>query len=258
MKLFPRLLCLATLATAAFAQTPSFVTADPGLANDSQAATTQAADSQIIDSKAQASNAPSNNAGLQRRSPLADVAFPTATVLRLKLDRSISTASAHPGEQFTATLSQPVEVKGRTLIPAGATVNCAIKRALGARRRPLLSIKALSIRMPDGVQFNFSASVVDTNNPREFDVDEEGALRGNSHDPMTKVEVGALAGVGAIAGAIIAGPEGLLIGSASGVMLAAGHILMKPHELTVPAGTELIFELDAPASMSRPPMGGMQ
>ena len=57
---------------------------------------------------------------------------------------------------------------------------------------------------------------------------------------------------GAIAGAVIAGPEGFLIGTAGGVMVAAGHIVIKHRELTLPAGTELIFELDAPATASHP------
>ena len=70
--------------------------------------------------------------------------------------------------------------------------------------------------------------------------------------------MGSLAGVGAIAGAVIAGPEGFLVGTASGVMVAAGHIVVKHHELTLPAGTELIFELDAPATAAHPQMGGMQ
>jgi hypothetical protein len=75
---------------------------------------------------------------------------------------------------------------------------------------------------------------------------------------MDKIELGTLAGTGAVAGAVIAGPEGFLIGTASGAAIAAGHIVVKHRELTLPAGTELIFELDSPASSARPQMGGMQ
>jgi hypothetical protein len=34
--------------------------------------------------------------------------------------------------------------------------------------------------------------------------------------------------------------------------------VVKHRELTLPAGTELIFELDSPATSARPQMGGMQ
>jgi hypothetical protein len=248
MNILPRLLCLATLATAAFAQRP----AAPVSSNSSPTG-------ESLTAIAQPNDAP-RTGQLQPRSTMERIALPTATVLRLKLDRSISTASARPGQQFTATLTRPVEVEGRAIIPAGAIVNCEVKRAHGARRfsgKPSLSVKALGIRMPGGEELSFSASVVDTSNPRHLDVDEEGNVRGSSPNPMDKIEMGSLAGVGAIAGAVVAGPEGFLVGTASGVLVAAGHIVVKHRELTLPAGTELIFELDAPATALHPQMGGM-
>jgi hypothetical protein len=48
----------------------------------------------------------------------------------------------------------------------------------------------------------------------------------------------------------------LLIGTASGAVLAVGHIIVKHRDLTLPAGTELIFELDSPATTARPQLGG--
>jgi hypothetical protein len=239
MNSFPRLLCLASLATAAaFAQTNNSPSADPTLA------------------------ALASPPDLQVRSPQERTVLPTATVLRLKLNRAVSTTTAKPGEQLTATLTQPVQVDGATVVPAGATVNCLVMRAHGASRfrgKPSLSIKAISVQTPTRGQLNFTASVVDTATPRKLDVDQEGRIRGVTPNPMDKIEAGALAGTGAIAGAVIAGPEGLLIGTATGAAIAAGHIIVKHRELTLPAGTELIFELDAPATLAtHPQMGGMQ
>jgi hypothetical protein len=263
MNSFPRLLCMAALATAAFAQTPdtSFVTSDPSLAGENRTANQPSDQHRSKPSAYGASSASANQPDLQLRTIPERVLLPTATVLRLKLTSAISTASARPGQQFTATLTRPVEVGGQIVIPAGATVNCKVNRAHGARRlagKPLLSIKAIGVRSASGDELSFSASVVDTGNPRHLDVDEEGSVRGASPNPLNKVELGALAGAGAIAGAVIAGPEGLLLGSASGAVVAAGHIAIKHRELTLPAGTELIFELDAPATSARPQQGGMQ
>ena len=181
--------------------------------------------------------------------------LPMATVLRVKLTHPITTAKARPGEQLWATLSSPVMVNGNVVVSAGAVVQCELKNAHGSRRfagKPLMTIKARSLRMPDGTEMSFNATLVDTGSPRHLDVDQEGRVRGTNHNPMNNVELATLAGVGAIAGTVIAGPEGLLWGTASGVMLAAGHIIVKHRELTLPAGTELIFELDGPAAMVGP------
>ena len=250
MNRFHRLLCLAPLSGAllvnlaltgtAFAQTPA--------PEPSQAAAMP---------PAVPPGEPEPAASLQRsQSPV----LPTATVLRLKLDRPISTASAKPGQQFTAKLTRPVEVNGHTVIPAGTSVSCRIDRARAARRfagRPSLSIKAIRAHAPSGEELNFTASVVDTSNPRHLDVSQEGIVRGVSPNPMDKIEMGALTATGAVAGTVIAGPEGLLIGTAGGALFAAGHMVVKHRDLTLPAGTELIFELDAPSSTARPRQGGM-
>jgi hypothetical protein len=241
MNSFPRLLCLATLATtAAFAQAPA--SADLVASN--------------VEPKVTA-----NQPDLQVR-PSGHVVLPTATVLRLKLDRAISTASAKPGERFTGTLTRPVDVDGTVVAPAGTKVNCEVQRAQGGRRfrgKPVLYLKALSFQLPSGEQLEFTATVVDTANPRKLDVDQEGRIRGSSPNPMDKIEMGALAGSGAIAGAVIAGPEGFLIGTASGAVIAAGHMVVKQRELNLAAGTELIFQLDGPATLGdRPQRGGMQ
>lgn len=269
MKSFPRLLCMAMLASAAFAQTPAkslVASDDPGRAADSRSAGTLTGDTQPVSSTLEAVVAPpaisEQQHSLQLRSAPEHIVLPTATVLRLKLNRAISTANARRGEQFTATLARPVEVDGRALIPAGSVVNCQVERAHGARRfagKPSLSVKALSVLMPSGELLSFTASVVDTATPHKLDVNREGSIRGTSPNPMNKVELGALAGAGAVAGTVIAGPEGLLIGTAGGAVVAAGHIIVKHRDLTLSAGTELIFELDAPATTrSHPQMGGMQ
>jgi hypothetical protein len=258
MNSFPRLLCLAVLSAAAYAQTPSpsFVTSDPALAHEFPSKT--AKPSAANHSPATAPTAP---AELQVRPAAGRSILPTATVLRLKLDRALSTTSARRGQQFEATLARPVEVDGRIVIPAGSSVNCRIDSAHEPRRiagKPSISIKARSVRLPNGDELYFSAYLVDTGDPHHLDVDQEGRVRGTTPNRMNNIELGAFSGTGAIAGAVIAGPPGLVIGTASGALVATGHILAKHRELTLPAGTELIFELDAPATSELPQPGGIQ
>jgi len=261
MNSIPRLLCLALLTGVAYAQTPApdFVTSDPSLAGERPSQVQPTKPSPAVHGMPSVANfAP---ADLQIRTPAGASVLPTATVLRIKLNRPVSTASARPGQELEGTLTRPVEVDGRVVIPSGSRVNCRIESAHGPRRfagKPSLAIKARSVRLPNGDELYFSATLVDTSNPHHLDVDSEGRVRGVTPNPMDKIELGALSGVGAITGAVIAGPEGLLIGTASGALVAAGHIVVKHRDLTLPTGTELILELDAPASFAPQQFGGVQ
>ena len=193
---------------------------------------------------------------LEPRANVTETVLPVATVLRIKLVLPISTATARPGEKFFATLTSPVVVDGRTIIPSGTSVTCRVDGAHGGRRfagKPSLTIRAVSVQLPSGEVLRFTASVIDSATPHRLDVDQEGRVRGKTFNPMDKIETGTLAGAGLIAGAVIAGgPAAIFIGAASGAALGAGHVLVKHKDLTLPAGTELIFELDAPATVHNP------
>jgi hypothetical protein len=204
----------------------------------------------------ESSDLPAYDAGrpqLQSRANSAEALLPVATVLHLKLVMPISTVTARRGEKFFATLTQPVVVNGRTIIPSGTSVTCRVDDAHAGRRfagKPSITVHAYSVHLPSGEVLDFSASVIDTSNPGRFDVDQEGRVRGIVFSTMNKIETGSLAGAGLITGAALAGPQGLFIGAASGAALGAGYILSRHKELTLPAGTELIFELDTPATVA--------
>jgi len=46
---------------------------------------------------------------------------------------------------------------------------------------------------------------------------------------------------------IVAGPEGLLIGAATGAAIGGGHAMTKRHEMMIPTTLEIIAELNNPA-----------
>ncbi len=290
MNRIPRLLCLTALAgSTAFAQSSASLPSDPSLASeripgtyagDTQANATQnqqakpsaahvavqagtdSGDAQFhpstptagaLEAPLQASAIAPTQPQLQPRASITETVLPVATVLRLKLERPVSTATARRGEKFFATLTSPVVVDGRTIIPSGTSVTCRVDGAHGGRRiggKPWLAIRAVSVQLPSGEVLQFTASMIDTATPRKLDVDQEGRVRGATFSPMDKIETGALAGTGLIAGAVIAGgPAAIFIGAASGVAVGAGHTLIKHKDLTLAAGTQLIFQLDSPATV---------
>ena len=278
MNRIPRLLCLTALAgSTAFAQTTASVSlpSDPTLASermpgsytgDTQANVSEAkaakpsaahvaAESPAVPSPdpLQAAAVPPVQPQLQPRTSVTETVLPVATMLRIKLERPISTATARRGEKFFATLTAPVLVGGRTIIPKGTSVTCRVDGFRAGRRiggKPWLAIRATSVQLPSGEVLQFTASVIDSAIPHKLDVDQEGRVRGRTFNPMDKVETGALAGTGLIAGAVIAGgPAAIFIGAASGAAVGAGHTLIKHKDLTLGTGTELIFQLDSPATV---------
>lgn len=259
MNRLPQLLCLAMLAGAtALAQTsaPATLPADQTLAAVHAPKPSAAQpDPRSSSDQLEASDIPpyAGQPQLQPRTNSTETMLPAATVLRLKLVRPISTAIDHPGEKFFATLTSPVVLDGRTVVPSGTSVTCRVDSIQAGRRfagKPSITLRALSVHLPSGEVLGFSASVIDTTTPGKLDVDQEGRIRGATFSPMDKLETGSLAGAGLITGALVAGPEGLLIGAASGAALGAGHVLVKHKDLTLPAGTELILELDTPATVA--------
>ncbi len=100
---------------------------------------------------------------LQPRANVSETVLPVATVLRIRLALPISTSTFRPGQKFFATLTNPVVVDGRTIIPSGTSVTCRVDGAHSGRRfsgKPSLTIRAISVQLPSGEVLRFTASVM--------------------------------------------------------------------------------------------------
>lgn len=180
-------------------------------------------------------------------------AIPAGTAIRMKLDRAISTATAVPGEAFSGKVSEAVVVDGRTLIPAGATLEGRILRVSeprGIAGRPSIRLRPDQVTFPSGNKMQISATVVDTDRPHQLAVDDEGRIKGARRSGTDNVELAAGTGVGTIAGTIIGGGRGALIGALAGATATTAHWLAARHSAELPEGMEIIFELNRPAAMS--------
>jgi len=174
------------------------------------------------------------------------VLLPVGTAIYMKLQDTVSTSSSRPGDPFTATVTQAVQVNGQTVIPVGATVQGRITRLSQPRRilgRPSIDLRPDSVVLPSGKTLPISAVVVDTGNPRRLHVNEEGRINGPGVSKGDKIEGVALTGSGAVVGTVVAGPTGTVLGAAAGATATLGHWLVKRHSLSIPAGTEIILEI---------------
>ncbi len=180
-------------------------------------------------------------------------AIPAGTAIRIKLDRAISTDTAIPGEAFSGKVSEAVTVAGRTVIPAGATLQGRILRVSeprGIAGRPSIRLRPDQVTFPGGEKLPISGTVVDTDRPHELAVDDEGRIKGARRSGSDNVELAAGTGVGVIAGTVIGGGRGALIGALAGATATTAHWLVSRHSAELPEGMEIIFELNRPATLN--------
>jgi len=183
----------------------------------------------------------------------AQTALPTGTAVKMKLETSLATFSSKAGDPFSARVTEPVVIDGKTVIPIGATVEGRVTKADGPRRiagKPTIAIFPENLVLPNGDRFMLNASLVDTNKGHGTDVNTEGQFKGAGYDGKDLTEIGMGTGGGMIIGGLAGGGKGLLIGGAIGATVTVSHWLGKHRSATLPAGTELVMELSRPMTMT--------
>jgi hypothetical protein len=177
---------------------------------------------------------------------------PAGTALMVKLDTTLATFSNRAGDPFRGTLTQPVVIDGKTVIPAGATVEGRVTKVSEPRRisgKPTIGILPEALILPTGERFFLDATLVDTN-IRGTDVNQEGQFKGSGHDRRDQEEAGGGTVGGMLIGGLVGGPPGILIGGAIGAGSTGAYWLSKHHSATLPAGTTLTLELNRPLAMT--------
>ncbi len=189
----------------------------------------------------------------------AQTALPTGTAVKMKLDTALATFSSKAGDPFSARVTEPVVMDGKTVIPIGTTVEGRVTKSNEPRRiagKPTIAIFPESMVLPNGDKFMLNASLVDTNAHRGTDVNAEGQFKGAGHDGKDLTEIGMGTGGGMLIGGLAGGGKGLLIGGAIGATVTVTHWLGKHRSAMLPAGTELVMELNRPMTMTTGATGG--
>lgn len=212
--------------------------------------------------------APQGNVGYnppQRGYRQGRVAYaPAGLVIPAQLNTSIATQVARPGDMIQAGISQAV-ILGDSQIPAGSVLLGQVSEAkkggyLGMSGK--LEIQFNRIRTPDGTETPIVAHIVGGIGKYD-DKDGNGELVGETWKGKTVQAVGrgaVGAGVGAAlgtaVGAIAGGRGGVGRGAWSGTAIGGGAgvaqslLLRKGKDVTIPSGTPLQIQLDAPSSIA--------
>jgi hypothetical protein len=179
--------------------------------------------------------------------------IPAGTPLKVKLENTLTTFSSKTGDPFSARVTEPVMLDGKTVIPVGSTVHGRVTKVDEPRRitgKPTIGIFPETIVLPSGERYMLNAPLIDTNLRHGTDVNTEGQFKGEGRDGKDLTEIGFGTGGGMLIGGLIGGGKGMLIGGAVGATATVAHWLGKRRSAALPAGSELLMELSRPLAMT--------
>jgi hypothetical protein len=160
---------------------------------------------------------------------------PEHTPIHITLDQAVSSDQNISGDHFQATVTEPVDVNGKTVIPQGAHVEGLI---VDARKSGRLMGRAQLRMVLDAVQVD----------GKTYDLRTGAALRtGGNHKKRNFAWIGGGAAGGALIGAVAGAGEGALIGGpvGAGAGTAVAYFTGK-RNIHLRPETPLTFRLEQP------------
>jgi len=145
--------------------------------------------------------------------PPKKITIPAGTSLHVRLNDGVSASKSEPGTAFSATLSDPVVVDGKTLLPQGTRV---VGRVVDTKESGRVKGRASLSLALTSVDYNGKSVPVETQT-------YVGVAK-----PTKKRDagiIGGAAGVGAAIGAIAGGGKGAATGAAIGGAGGTGTVL---------------------------------
>ncbi len=166
------------------------------------------------------------------------VVVPAGTSLSVELTQAVTTRTAKIGDVFSARLSQPLVVDGRTVASAGAEVKGRVTDVYSGSQEiggtPKLGLALSELRLENGTTAQIAAGIV-----------QEGARE--SGKDAAKIAGGAV--LGAVLGHQVDDKKGKVIGGLLGAGAGAAVAKRTGGDLEVTAGTVIPFALTSPFEM---------
>ena len=160
---------------------------------------------------------------------------PVGTELDVRLQQSLSSATAVVEDRFEATTLVDLKEGDRTIIPAGSVMRgvvSSVTKTTRLERKGSLTLAFDQVRV-NGRDYPIRATVTQA-------IQSEG-IAGE------KERIGIGAGAGAILGAILGGAKGAL----AGILIGGGGTIAATEgkDVTLPAGTVLRVRFDQPLTV---------
>ena len=161
--------------------------------------------------------------------------LPAGTTLVVRMIDDVDSERDRVGQEFRASIDEPVMMNGRTVIPRGADVVAKLiddKEAGKISGRTELTMDLVSVQI-DGRMVEINTSEI--------------TRRGDSQTKRTAGLAGGGAALGAIIGAIAGGGKGAAIGAVSGAGAGgAVAVVTKGQKIRIPSETRLEFTTQYP------------
>lgn len=177
--------------------------------------------------------------------PPVTAVFPAGTTVEIQTVDAIDSKTGQAGDEFQATLAQPLTWDSRVLVPKGANLYLRLVAAdTSGQYKGQSELQLRMVRLEfQGVDYPLTSTTY--------------TQAGGSRSKDTAEKVGGGAVLGAIIGAIAGGGKGAAIGGAAGA--GAGGVyqgVSKPKQVRIPAETVLDFKLDQPLNIPVPAASG--
>ena len=188
------------------------------------------------------SSAPASDSGSASSKPAREsaprprpIVVPADTVIAVVTDETLGSKISQPGQTFTATLREPIEVDGRVAVPKGARATGTVVDAKPAGRFKGGASLELTLT---GIEINGANHAIHTTAPNETS---------KGKGKRTAAMVGGGAGGGALIGGLAGGGKGAVIGGLIGAAAGTGGAgLTGNRDITLPAETPITFKLVDP------------
>lgn len=172
--------------------------------------------------------------------PPAPVAtIPAGTSFRVRLLETIDTRRNRAGDQFTASLDEPLVDGDRVVVPKGTTFTGHVIEAKSSGRfkgRAVLALRLDSFTL-DGQVYAVSST--------------QSSRVSKGHKKHNLLWIGGGSGGGALIGAAAGGGAGALIGAGAGAAAGTvGSAFTGKRQVSLPVETTLRFRLESPVNLS--------
>jgi len=197
----------------------SVLTGCSGVPNSSQSATTdQTATTTQAGTAAPFSSQPTTTTEPEKKGLFGSssslvptsITVPAGTVVAVRLQNTVSSATASPGQTFDAVLDEPLVVKGQTIAERGAPVTGRVVEAKSSGRLHNSGYLRLTLA---SITINGKAVPVETSSL---------FAKGANHNKRNAALIGGGAGAGALIGGLAGGGKGALIGGLVGAGAGTG------------------------------------
>ncbi len=179
----------------------------------------------------------------------------SGTIMRVRMNQTISSKTATVGSTFTTTVTEPVySTNGVVVIPTGSIVTGrvnTVKPASQGGNVGQIDASFISVRLPNGRRHAINGSLTDLTDGKTMS-DNEGTASGKPMEHRKIIFIGGGAAGGAILGAMVGGGKataiGAILGAGGGLL---GEHYLKGKEAEVKSGTQFGINLNQSIALPR-------